>query len=210
MSMAVRLFAAAVLVAGIHGGIRLVVQMGVPTGEVRVPKRDLHELPTHLGSWVTVASRDTSELFAETDAEITVVRTLQNAAGEVVSLYAAVWLDHSRIRHPPELCLEGFGHEILQEKTIQLDVADQKTIPVRFFVAQRDGQRTNVLYWYRRGDSILLLRTFQRRATWTPGEDGSWPPLIKVMLQTAGSDAEKAERQLKSIAVPTDAWTKEL
>jgi EpsI family protein len=154
--------------------------------------------------------RDT-DILVDDDAETHSVRTYRNSAGDVVSLYLAIWREHrSRTRHPPELCYKGSGYRILEQKTVQLQVADQLAIPVRVLLLERHGERICVLYWYQRGDDILLFSYWRRRATWTFRGEGVWPPLVKVMFQMPASDAEKAESQLKSIAAPLFGWTKYL
>jgi len=210
MSTSVRMLVAAAFVAATYGVVLAIQQMGMPI-EARAPKRDLRELPTGLGPWVAEEGSGGGEAVVDDDAELRTARTYRNAAGETVSLYVAVWQEYlSRTPHPPEGCYTRSGFKLLERKTIRVQFADQPDVPVRVLLLEREGKRISVLYWYQRGRDVLLYTRFWRRATWTSEAGKDSPPLVKVMLETTASDAEKAESRLKSIAVPLFAWTKDL
>ena len=152
--------------AGTYGGVLAIQQMAIPI-EARAPKRDLRGLPSRLGPWVAEEGLQTADILVDDDADIKSVRTYRNAAGDAVSLYADLWQEHrGRTPHRPEACYTGSGYRMLKQKTVQLQVADQPGIPVRVLSLERDGQRITVLYWYQRGNEVLLSSYWRRRATW--------------------------------------------
>jgi hypothetical protein len=50
----------------------------------------------------------------------------------------------------------------------------------------------------------------QRRAVWKLRGRKTWPPMVKVMLQTSAADADQAKELLKSLAVPAKAWVDQI
>lgn len=210
MDTTTRLLVAAALVAVTCGGVYLIRATGVPT-EVRPPKQDMGKLPVRLGPWIGEELPPNPETFPDAGAEDSVARIYRNPAGEMVSVYAAVWLEyHIRTPHLPTACYGGSGHRIITENRSQLQAADQSSVPVRHLLLERDGQQVCVLYWYQLGDRVFFDSYGQREALWTLRHKDSRPPLIKVMIEAPASDPEQARAQLESIAAPLLAWTREL
>ena len=210
MTRSVRLLLAAVLVAGVHCGVLAIQDTGMPS-QVRPLRRDLKDLPTRLGPWTAQEGGEGTAILLDDDAEVHCLRQYRNAAGDAVSVYAAAWRQYRySTPHYPEACCPGAGYQVLERRNIQLQVTDQKSIPARVLLLDRHGQKTCLLYWYRRGDEILLFDRWRRRAMWTFKSERVWPPVVKVMLQMPGSDAEKAESLFRSIAVPIFDWTKDI
>jgi EpsI family protein len=54
--------------------------------------------------------------------------------------------------HPPEVCLEGAGYEVLCRETVAIDGIEDGAVRL---VAARAGEREEVLYFYAVGDRLL-------------------------------------------------------
>lgn len=206
-----RLFIAAVAIAGTQCAYLTVGYIANLPIATRPPRRDLGELPTQLGQWVAQEGSPPASVDTDDGSDFRCSRIYQNASGDAVSLYVAIWQQFALpIGHPPERCYPAFGYQILERKTVRLNSRNDLNVPVRFFCAERGGDRIGVLFWYQRGEKALVFDYWRRRVARSPKGRGVGPPLVKVMLQTSALDPADAEEQLKSIAAPVYAWTKGL
>lgn len=209
MGTTTRLLMAAILVAVIHGGVYVLSGAGMQL-EARPPKHDLGELPTRIGPWTgEEVPRDPD--LSPADAHDTVTRIYRNPSGGTVTLSGSVWVEYGReLPHRPENCYSNAGYQILGQKSIRLEVADQASTPLRLLFLDRHGERKCVLYWYQLGGEILARNYWARRTSWAIRRGEKPRPLVKVMLEVPASDPEKAEDELRSIAIPLIAWTSRL
>jgi len=187
----------------------MIREAGMPT-QTRPPKQGLGKLPTRLGPWIAEKLVPNPRTFPNAGAEAAVSRLYRNAAGETVSVYAAVWLKYDiPTPHPPEGCYRASGYETLVEDDVQLQVGRHR-VPQRLLLLERHGQRVCVLYSYQLGDRVFVYDYWLRRPVWTLRGEREGPPLVKVMLETSASDPQRARARLESIAAPLLAWTREL
>jgi EpsI family protein len=199
----------AVLVAGIGLGAYVMSEEDIVTA-TRPPHRDLDTLPMELGPWKGEEISRDPELFPDTGAVHTLNRMYQDARGNVLSLYAAVWMKYDIMpAHPPGACYRGAGYQIVGEENVPLSLADGSNPSVRLMLLEKGGQRVAVLYWYHSGDR-QVGNYWIRRTSWDLRGKQSGPPLVKVMLQAPASDPARARAQLESIAAPLFEWTRGL
>ncbi len=120
MGTTIRLLVTAIIVAATYGGVHVIREAGVPR-EVRLPRQDLGTLPIRLRPWIGEEVPLDPETFPNAGADSTVTRMYRNATGEMVSVYAAVWLEyHIGTPHPPEACYGASGYRIISEENVQL------------------------------------------------------------------------------------------
>jgi len=115
--------------------------------------------------------------------------------------------DNRKGTHPPDLCLEGGGQDIIAKANVTLDgVPGHSTIPCRELIVQSGGQRHYYLYTYRCGSTYTpsfweqQLRIFLNGLL---GRNGSGA-LIRVSTSTDRNvaDARRRAKRLLAAAVP--------
>ena len=209
MNTTARLLLLSVLVAGIALGAHVISPEEVVTA-TRPPNRDLNTLPMQLGLWTGEEMARTADLFPDAGAAQTVTRLYRDAQGNLLSVYAAVWMEYGIMpAHPPKVCYTVSGYEVVSEENVRLRLEDGSNPSVTLMLCEKNGQRVAVLYWYHCGGR-QVGNYWIRRMSWSVQGDQARPPLVKVMLQAPASDPQRARAHLESIAVPLFAWTKEL
>ena len=204
-----RLLLLSVLVAAIAVGVYVVSEEDVIRA-TRPPNRDLGTLPMQIGSWKGSQLARNPDLFPDTGAAQTVTRLYQDAEGNLLSLYAAVWMEYEIMpAHPPAACYRGSGYQVVGEENVSLPLSDGTNPSVRLLLLEKEGQRVAVLYWYQSGQR-QVGNYWIRRTSWNVEGNQAGPPLVKVMLQAAASDPSKARALLQSIAPPLFEWTRGL
>jgi hypothetical protein len=74
---------------------------------------------------------------------------------------------------------------------------------------ERDGKPTHLLYWYELNGVTFTTADGFRTELWKLRGRKSWPPMVKVMLQTTDPDERTAEQGLKDLAGPVRGWLSE-
>jgi EpsI family protein len=162
------------------------------------------------GRWKGAELPRDPDLFPDTGAAETVTRLYRDGKGNLLSLYAAVWMKYDIMpAHPPKTCYQGAGYQVIGEENVSLQLTDGSAATVRLLLMEKEGQRIAVLYWYHSGDR-QVGNYWIRRTSWGLQGDQAGPPLVKVMLQSAASNPGEARARLKSIAPPLFEWTREL
>ena len=209
MNTTARLLLLSVLVAGIALGAYVMSEEDLVTA-TRPPNRDLSTLPMQLGPWKGKDIPRDPDLFPNTGAAQTVTRMYRDAQGNLLSVYAAVWMKYDIMpAHPPKACFGGAGYQVVSEDNVPLRLVDGSSPSVRLLLMEREGQRVAVLYWYHSGDR-QVGNYWIRRTSWNLRGQQEGPPLVKVMLQAPASDPAKARAHLVSIAAPLFEWTRGL
>ena len=177
---------------------------------IRPPNRDLNTLPMQLGPWKGEEIPRDPDLFPDTGAVETVTRVYRDARGNLLSVYAAVWMKYDIMpAHPPGVCYRGAGFQVVGEENVPLPLSDGSSPSVRLMLMEKGGQRVAVLYWYHSGDR-QVGNYWIRRTSWNVQGEQAGPPLVKVMLQAPASDPAQARAHLQSIAPPLFEWTRGL
>ena len=210
MSTNTRLLIAAIILAIGPAGTYVIREKITPT-ETRPAKLDLRELPVRLGSWTGEGTEADPKIFADSHYDSAVNFVYRNPKGDNVLIHTAIGrrIDR-RFPHHPTICYTVAGFEITSEKEILIERLDGSSVPARLLTVQRDGQRECVLYWYQMGDAVYFDAVGKRRVFWDLRFTRSWPPHVKVMLQTAAADPAEARALLESVAVPLFEWIRQL
>ncbi len=180
--------------------------------EVQRPSRSLAELPLELGTWTGADAEFDTRAFQVLGTEMCINRNYRDATGHVVALHSALWLESdSWVPHPPDACYESAGWTITGTKTVRIkprDDSDQPAASVVLLSMERDGQRIRSLYWYQIGDRVYVNRDGARNVRRSYWGKPARPPMLKFLLQTAGSDGERAEARLIDIAENALGWSR--
>lgn len=160
-----------------------------PTGRKAEPI-DLATFPATIGDWVGVDTSVDERLNAHVGSLTEPVnRIYENAAGQTLSLHLASFPAELSMPHPPPLCYRNAGWTIIRESW-RKNGADRGYSQM---VADHDGEKAIVAYWYQLGQHAAGDRGGLRRAMqklrW---ESKPRPPIVKVLIQSSGTpeDAE--------------------
>lgn len=211
----VRLAAVAALVLLVHVGYLLSRNM---PDDFRSPRYELKEMPLKLGAWVGEEIPMKKEITGAIDADDCVDRLYRDPTGRQISLHAnAVMRYFLTLKHHPRHCYTTHGSRLVKEKEDELKMPDGSTVPVGIMLMENQGQRILVLYWYQldvfpHNDNveIALDHPQQRKLRWKLHGQKTWPPLVKVLLQTPAPEEQSAERRIKEFAARVYGWTKYL
>jgi hypothetical protein len=182
-------------------------------GNVVPPARDIRQIPQQLGEWrgenVEIDEYAFRALGAARDdkgEQLLVNRAYRNSQGEIVSFHSDVFFDYGvGIFHEPKNCFRANGYHLVgDERPVQLEVPGG-TIEARIGLWERNGEFTQVLYWYQLGDNIVHDRGDLGSARWALRGKTEWPSLVKFLLLTRGNNAE-AEARVKNVAEQAIAW----
>ena len=114
--------------------------------------------------------------------------------------------DNRKGTHPPDLCLEGGGQEIIHAADAAADVAGRGALPCRELIVQSGADRRYYLYFYRCGDRYTRSFYMQQAVILANGllnRDASGA-LVRVSTPV-GADPDAARTRAKRLlgaAVP--------
>jgi EpsI family protein len=196
-----RVLIVAALVVVVHAVFLIVRTGGMPTDFTEL-KGDLGQaIPNELGRWKGESTELDPTLTEATDAEVVVERLYRDVPGNVINLHVNTMRKFfTDLRHNPEHCYTSHGYQILERKPTELQIGGQTGPRVMLLTVDENGNRVMVMYWYHFGDEVIREGAELRKARWALRGRKTWPPLIKVMLQTPAPDAEMAEARLKDFA----------
>ncbi len=204
--MTVRLLIAAAAVLGIYTGGELFKDRGMPTEPAHL-QLDLDQLPRKFNSWSGDDTPLDPQVFQAIGAEKVINRRYRDGRAEV-DLHCDVFLKYGvRILHPPELCYPGSGYTVADSESVEIAADAKSPRFARLLTLEKDGTRVYCLYWYQIGDLTFWDADNQRRAVRSLRGRETWPPMIKVMLQTTANSPEEARARLKSLADSVYPWT---
>jgi len=205
-----RLMIAAVVIALIQGGVMVIRQKREPT-RIRDPEMTLISLPQRLGGWGGSDFAMDVRLSAAIGAHSVLDRIYKDDTGAQVQLELATFTSNEiEPPHMPQSCYTNVGWTMKQQKDVELNVADGPPRRARILGFEQEGQRIHVMYWYQLGNAHVLDYNGLRRERARLFGQTSWPPLVKVMIQSPMADVALAEEQLISFAESLLAWTRKL
>ena len=166
-------------------------------------------MPLQFGSWqgaeVEVDPKVRDWLLRDADAVVD--RAYGDDQNHVVSLHAAFFSDLDvGVLHSPIACYRGNGWREVGRTRLMLHVSDETSIPVSLSTWERQGEQVLVMYWYQLDKQILFNRWDLFRARVKMRGKETWPALVKVLLQTSASDADKARERIQTIARSAYQW----
>jgi EpsI family protein len=205
-SFALRLFAAAIIIAATYGAMfAMKVVVRPPVVEFPAwchqdndPHKDLAiNLPLHLGTWSGQNAELDSKIFDATGAKVAQDRHYVDDMGHALFLHMAMWDDPEvGLWHSPLNCYTcaGWQQQEAGKKTLAIE---QSPAPEVYCIRwDRDGAKSTIVYWYQLGDMILYDKLDLGMARYTMRGHPTWPPLIKVLIHVEGDSEEDRERAL--------------
>lgn len=199
----------------IAAAILLIVQVGgsqfretLRANDVALPTWKLDALPMQLGRWSGEPTDDLdSRIFAKIGADTVVDRVYRGPERRIVTLHTAVFENFDvGMRHYPANCYRASGWQKIGGERVSLDVEGAPSIPVSLSTWEREGHRVRVLYWYQLGDRTLFGRFGLTKVRFAEFGRQTWPPLVKVLLQTPVERTAEADARLLAIAGEVHAW----
>jgi EpsI family protein len=209
--MTVRLFIVAALLLGIYGGSRWAAGHGIPAEPARLEMK-AEDLPTTLGQWKGEDVALDPEMFTAIEAKMVRDRKYRDAGGRTVLLHMAVFektpmLAH--IMHPPYLCYPAAGWRLGDPKDVILDQGGAKQNVAQLLPVDRRGEKNYVLYWYQIDGKTYYEGNRQRDILLACRGRPFRPPVVKFMLHTTATDADEAEKTMKSLASEVYKWSRD-
>jgi hypothetical protein len=205
--MTARVCFAGLALLGIYGAAQSLKDRGMPT-ELAHPQLRLEELPKTFGSWTGDDSPLDPAVFAAIGAEMAINRRYRDDR-LIIDMSSAVFLRYGvRVLHPPELCYQGSGYTVADAETVQIEADGSGAHLARLLTLDGKGPPVYCLYWYQIGAATFWDGDEQRRVVRGLSGQTTWPPMIKVMLQTGANSPDEAQGRLKSLASSVYAWTK--
>jgi EpsI family protein len=194
----------------IQGGVMLIRQKREPA-RIREPAMKLDELPQRIGGWHGSNYQMDARLSAAIGAHSVVDRVFKDDTGATVQLELAAFTGNEiDLPHAPQTCYTNVGWTMKQQKDMELKLADGSSRRARMLGFEQEGQRIHVMYWYQFGDAHVLDYGGLRRERAKLFGQASWPPLVKVMIQTSLADVGQAQDLLISFGESLLAWTHKL
>lgn len=181
--------------------------------EVREPARSLQNLPREIGTWMGADQNLESGTTAVLNATSHLNRRYTDPAGNSIALHAAMWTSPdevcSAVPHHPEQCYRAAGWHVLEQTRWRIPTASGE-LPIHVCLIENQGRRIVSAHWYQmgeyrytsQGEALSVLPHFWGRR--------EWPAVVKVMLQTPGSEIAAARTQLERFAEPVFVWTAEM
>ena len=203
------LIAAAILVA-IQGAVLFIRQHREPSS-IREPAMKIADLPLRMAGWTGKDAPIDPRLSAAIRALSVVDRIYRDDSKATLVLELAAFAGNEiELPHMPQSCYTNVGFTMKQQKDVQLKRSDGPPRQARILGFEQENQRIHVLYWYQLGDASVLDYNGLRRERSRLFGEKTWPPLIKVMIQSSLADPVQAEDQLVSFAESVLSWTRRL
>jgi hypothetical protein len=205
-----RLLVILAMVLAVHGIFLWVQQGGMPT-DIRAPYRDLNDLPFKLGDWKGEKAEVDPRMTDATEAYVVVDRDYQDGVNPPIRLhFNAMRRYFMGIEHQPQHCYTTHGAELVEKKPLELSLPDGSKFRAELMSLKEEDVPFLVLFWYQLGDQIVLDDDEQRTAREELRGQKTWPPLIKVLLQTTVRDAKQDEQRLTDFGKLVYAWTRDV
>jgi len=202
----IRLFLLAGAVLAVAGAAYKLRGTLRPT-HARLPEWSFHDMPLEFGEWQGEKTALDADLFRAIDADVVSDRLYRNERGDVVSVHTAAFTEYDfGVQHNPIVCYRTHGWEMSDAQELDLDVGDDKTIPVKLITWTRERRRVMTLYWYQLGEEVLFDRGGLGRARLKLLGQEAWPALLKVLMETPALSPVEAEGRLTDLARPIYRW----
>lgn len=185
--------------------------------EVHPPRESFESFPLQLDGWICDGREeidpDVADVLGASDVFLCGFRRVGRESAALVNVY--VGYHETQIRksggglsrsaiHLPKHCLPGAGWDVIDTRTIELDLPGLPggSARVNRLVIAKGNQRQLTYYWYQsRGhviaeDYVKMIHLFWDRATQSR-TDGS---LVRFTVQMFRKDEERAEADLLEVA----------
>lgn len=183
------------------------------TSEVRPLGKDLDLLPVQIDGFQGESIPMDDEVAKILNADAVLNRFYTRANGDSISLHVSAWIQPESLSyvapHLPRVCYTNSGWKILEERTVSITTATGK-LPYLAMLVERNSERHVVIFWYQMGRNVYTSEAEAKNIHREFWGKKSWPPTVKVMLDTPAQDMESAIARLNAFAPSVFAWTNDL
>ena len=201
-----RLIIVAVLLLGIHFLGSSVRGMLAPA-EVVMPEWHIDEMPLELGEWRGQITELDDQIFNKIGAAEANDWIYERRDGRTASAHLALFKDLDEgVWHYPANCYQASGwHNIdSREETLFVEGAPERRVSISTW--SHSGRTVKVLYWYQLGEHTIFGRMDLGKARLALAGQATWPPLVKVLLQTDADNSAEAEEALIDLGGRIHQW----
>ena len=207
ISPTVRALVVVALLAAANIGVIAAARSLLPKG-IELPATSFAKMPNQFGPWVGESFSVDPKMEHVANAADSIHRIYRDTEDRRVSLYCAVWTGYGvGLRHSPEVCYPGRGHRILNKTDLELQRPDGSPARARLLTVEHGHQPAYVLFWYEFGGHYVVDHHQFRNVRWNFRGMESWPPMVKVMLQTSGDSEATSQELLRDLGEKVLAWT---
>jgi EpsI family protein len=145
-----------------------------------LPSRQAHDtvsvsaFPMRVGEWVGRDIALDQKIYDLLETKNLVMRNYTRPDGVVINLYIVYSQTNRKVAHPPEICMQGDGAQVLS-KTDSVVIGK---IAANKLILSRGESREMVFYWYKAGTSHTASYLQQQLQV-------SWERLFRKNVSTA-------------------------
>jgi len=138
-------------------------------------------------------------LIAYAGMAVVALMLTQSRGGAVGLVYEGVW-------HYPANCYQASGWQNVdsRKETLFVEGAPERTVSISTW--SHSGRTVKVLYWYQLGEHTIFGRMDLGKARLALAGQATWPPLVKVLLQTDADNSAEAEQALIDLGGRIHQW----
>lgn len=128
--------------------LALIILISLPSKSIK--KTMLSHLPTIIGKWQgkdIPLDKQVYEMLFDSDL---LFRIYRNNKVDNISLFIVVSKSNFEAFHPPELCLEGSGGQLMEKDIIEIQSNNGRIKINKLYIKQQDKEIL-ALYWYKAG-----------------------------------------------------------
>jgi hypothetical protein len=110
--------------------------------------------------------------------------------------------------HSPTNCYRSAGWRLIEDSKVDVKVPGAADQRIYLSTWERKGETALVAYWFRLGDYTLFERWNMLGVRWAMRGQSSWPPLVKILLQTpfVSRDSYHCQARVKDMVMHIQQW----
>jgi EpsI family protein len=206
--VAVRLVLTAALVLVTYMGV-LGMKSFLKLPPIQQLSLDIRELPMKLGEWQGEDQELDKATFDRTGADVAVRRAYHDAEDHSMSMLLASYSDpDAGLYHSPTNCYRSSGWRLVEDSKVNVTIPGAGPQQIYLGTWEKRGETILVAYWYRLGNYTLFQRWDMFWVRMAMRGQATWPPLVKVLLQTpyVGRDSYHCQARIKDMVVQVQQW----
>ncbi len=172
----------------------------------------IDQLPMTLGDWKGESVALDPDVFRVLGAKMAMDRKYTDRRGRAASAHLAVFDRPGAAQgliHVPEVCYPAAGWQLGEATILSLTPSASPADQAKLLAVQRNSQNAYVLYWYQMEGKAYCTGDQQRKHIHSLRGRPTFPPVVKVMLQTDAANPDQAEQILMPLAKEIFAWSKD-
>jgi hypothetical protein len=159
-------------------------------------------LPMKLGEWTGQIVDLDEKRFVKTDASIADNREYIDESGHRISVHIAYFADvEAGVWHDPTNCYRCAGWHLKEESKVPMDGrSSRESDDSEVYLTRWEKEQSPsclVAHWYYLDGRIFYGRDGLMKARWEMRGRESWPPMVKILLQTTGTSQADQEAVLQ-------------